>query len=1048
METVKPLEDANQISSWEVDRPSIIGLLIQIGITITAIVVGIIFVNICRKFKWGKTIYFKRLYVLPKNTPKYKDGFVELVKHISSVPEQWIIDNIGLDAAMYIRMFKIGIVIFAFGSLVVAPVLLPVNYFAQTPDYEHYDNSTIPFLSIGLKRFSIANVPNDSNLHIVHAVFIYILTFFICKKLFDYYMEYLKYDYEYKKEDTIRAHKERLDELVQFRTVLVQGIPTSYRTDKALKQWFIDHNIGEVENAFVMRDYDEYFVNIYKKRKRTLYALEDAYCTWIRDIIDYKERNKDIITNSNNDLCEIVTNAADVDHTKINEKEKEEEGKKEGENAGNNEKRTDTLSYEPTLIKLELEVKNIKTSGKGKVEKVEKEEKESDGEKEEKGENVEKKEKGENVEKEEKGENVEKEEENVEGEEENEEEEKEEENNEEEEKEADNLSNGPSLTKSELENLKKEVEKEEDVLKVHKKKVNSSTNDTGINEEDVKETTPLLNNDETDMQYIIDALRPKALKASTGHYVDSIDYYTEKLIKYTKIINETRKRFFDDDDDPSVYTSSGFVTFKTQLSSTIASQVLLCSSNNTLNMICSPAPHYNDLSWEDLDISVERKITQNFILSIFTGILIIFWSIPISFISGLASMDKLESIDWLQTHFPYIFNMENLELLQTLIPPIMTGIFMTAAPYIFYYISSFQCYESRSAKEQSVMGKYYIFLLVNMLFVFALANAFITFVTAFIDSPMSILYTIGSLIPQGSTYFINLVAHYPVSLVVDSIKPYLPVLYWLNKKLCNTPRDYYKLKYETYYPDYCYLIPPYLVIIVISVVYSLISPLIVFAGLAFCIIGYYYYKYQILYFYVKEWEDYGKQWIFIHNQIVIGLLLLQVIMMGIFEVKGCYITGISLLPIIFFTLFYYYFFRSTYEKRTLYLPLDQFSSSKIDYSNYKKEQKGKQEEEEEGANEKGVKEKYMEEVKNSQKQAKVVTTHKVPGYYQNHTYFWPMITKHLSGLWIPEKAKEVLSEDIIKKIGRLPEENSVRDELKLTEKETRIPCYFDKEWSC
>ena len=52
---------------------------------------------------------------------------------------------------------------------------------------------------------------------------------------------------------------------------------------------------------------------------------------------------------------------------------------------------------------------------------------------------------------------------------------------------------------------------------------------------------------------------------------------------------------------------------------------------------------------------------------------------------------------------------------------------------------------------------------------------------------------------QGSTYFINLVAHYPVSLVVDSIKPHLPILYWLNKKLCNTPRDFYKLKYETYY---------------------------------------------------------------------------------------------------------------------------------------------------------------------------------------------------------------------------------------------------------
>ena len=124
--------------------------------------------------------------------------------------------------------------------------------------------------------------------------------------------------------------------------------------------------------------------------------------------------------------------------------------------------------------------------------------------------------------------------------------------------------------------------------------------------------------------------------------------------------------------------------------------------------------------------------------------------------------------------------------------------------------------------------------------------------------------------------------------------------------------------------------------------------------------------------------------------------------------------------------------------------MDQFSSSNNDY---KKEEKGKKVDDGE-ANEKGVKEKYMEEVKNSQKQAKVVTSRKIPGYYQNHTYFWPMITKHLSGLWIPEKAKEVLGEDIIKKIGRLPEENSIRDELKLTEKEIKIPCYFDKEWRC
>jgi len=86
---------------------------------------------------------------------------------------------------MFIRMFKLGAMIFAFGSLVIAPILIPVNYYAQIPDYENADNTTMPFLSTGLKRFSIANVPQHSNLHIVHAILIYVFTIFVCKKLYD-----------------------------------------------------------------------------------------------------------------------------------------------------------------------------------------------------------------------------------------------------------------------------------------------------------------------------------------------------------------------------------------------------------------------------------------------------------------------------------------------------------------------------------------------------------------------------------------------------------------------------------------------------------------------------------------------------------------------------------------------------------------------------------------------------------------------------------------------------------------------------------------------
>jgi len=67
MKQIKIYEEEIQdgISHWAVDKPSIIGLCIQIVITVTVLVIGILFFEIIRKYNWGKLIYFKRLIVLP-----------------------------------------------------------------------------------------------------------------------------------------------------------------------------------------------------------------------------------------------------------------------------------------------------------------------------------------------------------------------------------------------------------------------------------------------------------------------------------------------------------------------------------------------------------------------------------------------------------------------------------------------------------------------------------------------------------------------------------------------------------------------------------------------------------------------------------------------------------------------------------------------------------------------------------------------------------------------------------------------------------------------
>jgi len=67
MDSIKISESRTQddINHWEVDRPSIIGLIIQVAISVIALTAAVIFLNVCRKYEWGKLIYFKRLTVLP-----------------------------------------------------------------------------------------------------------------------------------------------------------------------------------------------------------------------------------------------------------------------------------------------------------------------------------------------------------------------------------------------------------------------------------------------------------------------------------------------------------------------------------------------------------------------------------------------------------------------------------------------------------------------------------------------------------------------------------------------------------------------------------------------------------------------------------------------------------------------------------------------------------------------------------------------------------------------------------------------------------------------
>ncbi|CAO2816182.1 unnamed protein product [Amaranthus hypochondriacus] len=123
------------------------------------------------------------------------------------VPEDDILCNFGLDALIIIRLFKFGIRFFVVCSFIGLLILLPINYFSESPhpNHLHYMNS-----------FTISNINAGSNRLWVHFSCLWFIS------LYGLYMLYKEYNTILSKR-TLWLHKLK-DRADRF-TILVREIP-------------------------------------------------------------------------------------------------------------------------------------------------------------------------------------------------------------------------------------------------------------------------------------------------------------------------------------------------------------------------------------------------------------------------------------------------------------------------------------------------------------------------------------------------------------------------------------------------------------------------------------------------------------------------------------------------------------------------------------------------------------------------------------------------------------------------------------------------------
>jgi calcium permeable stress-gated cation channel len=123
--------------------------------------------------------------------------------------------------------------------------------------------------------------------------------------------------------------------------------------------------------------------------------------------------------------------------------------------------------------------------------------------------------------------------------------------------------------------------------------------------------------------------------------------------------------------------------------------------------------------------------------------------------------------------------------------------------------------------------------------------------------------------------------------------------------------------------SYGFYLPQTILIFLICIVYSVLrsSWQILVPGLAYFILGYFVYKYQLLYAMDHQQHSTGKGWVIIVDRIIVGLIIFQFSMAGQLVLRAAVKRSVLIVPLVALTLWYSIVFNSSYKPLMNYIAL-------------------------------------------------------------------------------------------------------------------------------
>ncbi|KAG0232726.1 hypothetical protein BGW41_001737 [Actinomortierella wolfii] len=424
--------------------------------------------------------------------------------------------------------------------------------------------------------------------------------------------------------------------------------------------------------------------------------------------------------------------------------------------------------------------------------------------------------------------------------------------------------------------------------------------------------------------------RPTVTLGICGSKVDAIDYYSQQIEQLTDQIEQTRAAV-------STYapTNYGFVSYATiQAAHRVAKELSNAIVWRQRSKMVDPpdvflSPDPKDIVW--INVSNPKQLRQSravIVKTLFVVASFLFF-IPMAALSTFATLDTFiqyvpSSKAWFDDH-PGVFG-----IAQSLVPIVFMDILFLVIRKLITYLAFIQGNITKSSTDRSTLAKFYLFFTVNNLIVFAFTSTILSFLSQIkyilqsgfnsssweemknFMASQDILTILAERVIKTSLFWINYLSLRNFGALLDLFQLVSLFSYWAKASL--TPRQAKALDKPPIF-DFPLYFSSHLFLLTVALLYSVMAPLALVFGVIYFSLSCLVYKYQLMYVFRTKVETGGRLFRVVYNRVLAALLLFQIVMIGVVNIKKAHYHTIAIIPLPIITVLFKIFLTRQYDPK-------------------------------------------------------------------------------------------------------------------------------------